>query len=170
MIDTQPKHLWYREPLVWLIIAIPLSAVVVGIIMLSLAITTYDGLVVDDYYVRGKEINRTLYRDRRAAAIGLSARVVLDYRDSELDVLLAADAPLDTSDAIDLDFLHPVTAGQDHRVRLAQISASTFRGSLPVLTPGKWMVQLGNATWRLAGSIRIPEQTSFTLHADQTNR
>ena len=42
---TQDKNEWYQQPMVWLVIAIPLSAVIVGSIMLTLAVTTFDGLV-----------------------------------------------------------------------------------------------------------------------------
>ena len=54
------KKPWYREPWVWLMIALPASAVVGGIITIYLAVSTSDGLVVDDYYKRGKAINLDL--------------------------------------------------------------------------------------------------------------
>lgn len=69
---------WYREPWLWLVILIPASAVVMGILAISLSFVSYDGLVVDDYYKRGLEINRDLARDRAAANYALGARVVLD--------------------------------------------------------------------------------------------
>ena len=73
----EPPALWYREPLVWMVIAIPASSVVFGIFMLVVSIQSYDGLLVDDYYKRGMEINRVLDRDRAAARHGMSAQVRL---------------------------------------------------------------------------------------------
>jgi hypothetical protein len=72
MTDTRP---WYAEPWVWLIIAIPLTAVIVGMITIYLAVSTSDGLVVDDYYKRGKAINVDLARDRAAARYELRAQI-----------------------------------------------------------------------------------------------
>ena len=64
---------WKREPLVWMLIAIPLSAVIMGVVMITLAIQSYSGLVVDDYYKKGKQINRVLARDKFAYELGLAA-------------------------------------------------------------------------------------------------
>ena len=68
-----PVRNWKREPLVWMLIAIPLAAVIMGVVMLTLAIQSYSGLVVDDYYKKGKQINRVLARDRFAYELGLAA-------------------------------------------------------------------------------------------------
>ncbi len=59
--------------MVWMLLAIPLSSVCVGGVMLWLAIHNEDGLVVDDYYKRGLQINRTLERDAVAARYALSS-------------------------------------------------------------------------------------------------
>ena len=67
---------WKREPMVWMLIAIPLAAVIMGVVMITLASQTFSGLVVDDYYKKGKQINRVLARDRLAQM----ARVVRDGR------------------------------------------------------------------------------------------
>ena len=73
---NEPKN-WKQEPLVWLLIAIPFTAVVMGVVMMTLAIQSYSGLVVDDYYKKGKQINRVLARDRFAHELGLAAAVRL---------------------------------------------------------------------------------------------
>ena len=65
---------WHKQPMVWMIITIPAISVIVGMLMLMLAIRSDDGLVVDDYYQHGKEINRVLERDQLAAEYGLQAR------------------------------------------------------------------------------------------------
>jgi hypothetical protein len=65
--DTKP---WHRQPWVWLLIALPMSAVIGGMVTLYIAVTTSDGLVVDDYYRRGKAINLDLARDRALRIAG----------------------------------------------------------------------------------------------------
>ena len=75
--DSEHRH-WMREPLVWLLIAIPSSAVIMGVVMITLALQSWSGLVVDDYYRKGKQINRVLARDRLAYELGLAAGLRLD--------------------------------------------------------------------------------------------
>ena len=47
--DSWPKRPWHKEPYVWMLLAIPGSAVAMGVVLLNLATSTYDGLVSDDY-------------------------------------------------------------------------------------------------------------------------
>ena len=59
-----PSQPWYREPWPWILMAGPAIVVVAGFVTAYLAVTTNDGLVAEDYYRRGIEINRT--REDRA--------------------------------------------------------------------------------------------------------
>ena len=85
------KSRWYREPWVWLLIGLPATAVIGGFITLYLAIISNDGLVVDDYYKQGLEINRILARDKAAATHQLMATVTLDQQQEAVVVNLLAD-------------------------------------------------------------------------------
>lgn len=163
MKNETHKTPWYREPLVWLIIAIPLSAVLAGITMLGLAISSYDGLVADDYYVRGMEINRQLGRDRRAAETGLAADIDIDYQTSELNIALSATSHRKMPEIIEVQFLHPVRSGLDHKLELFRNVDGRFHGKLPELIPGRWIVQVGTPQWRLVGAMRIPNRDTLTL-------
>lgn len=55
-----PPLSWWRYPYVWMVIAGPVSAMVVGFTMLFVALASPDPVVAQDYYRRGLEINRTL--------------------------------------------------------------------------------------------------------------
>ena len=68
--DSPGPSPWYREPLVWMVVAIPAAAVIAGAVMLVLANATWDGLVADDYYERGMQINRSLPATRRRRGSG----------------------------------------------------------------------------------------------------
>jgi len=68
---------WFREPWVWLIIALPASAVFGGIITIWIAVESDDGLVQDDYYKYGMEINKTLDRDKAAVQYELVANLII---------------------------------------------------------------------------------------------
>jgi len=78
MQSTDKNKPWHSYPLVWMMIAIPFSAVIMGVVMIWLAVDTDDGLVADDYYKQGLEINRVLSRDKKAAELGLSAIIEFD--------------------------------------------------------------------------------------------
>ena len=51
---------WYKERWTWLLMLMPATAIVAGFITLWLAITSFDGLVADDYYKQGLAVNQTL--------------------------------------------------------------------------------------------------------------
>jgi len=68
--DTKP---WWRFGYVWLIIAGPLLVVIASFITLYLAISRPDA-VIDDYYRKGMEINKTLSAERDGMAPAIQAR------------------------------------------------------------------------------------------------
>ena len=152
--DAYPRR-WFREPWVWLLILFPAAAVIGGAVTLYLAVTTSDGLVVDDYYKRGKAINRDLARDEAAASYGLSASLVLDSHDKRAQLVLdsgSAAAPAE----IRLSVLHPTQPGHDQVIRLTPIAASIYRGALVPLSQGHWYLQLEADDWRLSGGVKLP--------------
>jgi hypothetical protein len=143
-----------------MLIAIPLSSVLAGIVMLWLAITNEDGLVVDDYYKRGLEINRTLERDAAAAGHALT---------SELRFVTATDQILATIEAADgfeypedimLGVYHSVKTGFDKEVALARISDKVYAGPAPELIPGRWYLGLYTERWRITGQLTWPAETA----------
>ncbi len=147
---------WYREPFVWLLIALPATAVVVGFTMLGLAIYSDDGLVEDDYYRKGKEINRVLARDQAAAKRGLESTVELDASRRALRVRLTAAAGAALPEQIELKFLHATRAGLDRSLVLPRGMDGAYRAPLPALAQGHWNIQLAAEDWRLTGSLRVP--------------
>ena len=159
--DSSRSSPWHREPLVWMVLAIPATAVVVGAVMLVLANITWDGLVADDYYRRGMEINRSLARDAEAARLGLRATVsfpapgVVEVRLAGKEGAVAASG----SERLHLHFARAARAGTDIRVPMTRDATGTCRGALPAMAPGKWYVELGNEQWRLTASVRMPVST-----------
>jgi hypothetical protein len=69
-LDTKP---WWRFGYVWLIISGPLVVVIASFITLYLAITRPDA-VIDDYYRKGMEINKTLSAQHDGMAPAMQAR------------------------------------------------------------------------------------------------
>ncbi len=150
------KKPWYRQPWVWLLIAFPLSAVIGGMITLYLAVTTSDGLVVDDYYRKGKAINRELVRDRVAAAYGLRAHVSLDADSEAISVALEADG-YDFPGRIQLSLLHPTRAGSDQVLTLARAPDGRYLGHAVTTGSSSWHVLVEADDWRLTGRLSVPQ-------------
>ncbi len=69
-LDTKP---WWRYGYVWLVIGGPLVVVIASFITLYLAITRPDA-VIDDYYRKGMEINKTLNAKHDGMAPAMQAR------------------------------------------------------------------------------------------------
>ncbi len=152
-VPTKP---WYRHFWVWFVIAIPLAAMAMGFTTLYYAVSTSDGLVVDDYYQQGLAINRTLDRDRKAAALGLVARVSIHAgAPGQIQVSLDGVQP----EVLRIRLLHPTLAHRDVEVLARRNEHGVYGASIPALVPGFWHVLLEPETapeWRLVGRVRLP--------------
>lgn len=143
---------WYREPWPWLLAIMPTTAVIAGSFTVWFAITSNDGLVVDDYYKQGKAINQTKERDRLAQTLGISAQLL--PQGSMMQLLLSGKTQTPPG-MLTLKIMHPTRSGDDHEVALKWDGAS-YTGQLPQLAGARYHVQLtpefGN--WRLTGEWR----------------
>jgi hypothetical protein len=153
---------WKREPLVWMLIAIPFSAVIMGVVMLTLAIQSFTGLVVDDYYKKGKQINRVLARDRFAHELGLAATMTLT-RDGGLEIRFDPAIDYIPGDTIDLQLVHATMPGLDQNLQLTRVGTHLLAGELDLPGIGRWNLVLQTPDWRLTGSLRHPRQSSAEL-------
>jgi hypothetical protein len=154
MIEQVSTLRWYKQPLVWMLIVIPGSAVVAGFYTLYLAIVSFDGMVVDDYYKQGKEINRVLARDQKAEVLGLTANASFDSNTKQVNLVLKASNKLfEFPQRLKLSFLHSTRAGNDQQIALVLERPGFYRGVLPQLVPGRWDVLLEDVQWRLVGNL-----------------
>jgi hypothetical protein len=164
---TQEKNKWYQQPMVWLVIAIPLSAVIVGAILLTLSITTFDGLVEDDYYKKGKEINQLLVRDEFALNNGISAQVSIDDQTGIIVVELSNAGGYIFPKQMGLSLLHPTQSKQDVKLLLSQGPDGRYYAELlNPLRDGRWYFKVSEPNWRLQKLINWPEGVVFKLNSD----
>ncbi len=164
LADTQNDS-WKDQPYVWMLIAIPLSAVIVGIIMLTLALESDTGLVVDDYYKKGKQIKRVLARDQAAAKMGLSAAINLDSESHTIRIQLDANSSLITNETVKLGLYHATRAGMDQNLVMQPVDIRSYQAKYAELAKGRWHLQLETDTWRLTGSLYVPGSNSLQLSA-----
>lgn len=156
--DANGAGPWYRQPLVWLVIAIPASAVVMGVAMILISVKSFDGMVDDDYYRRGLEINRDLSRDEVAVKRGLSAALKANLQkgfiSAEISFPDGKSGPL--PQRVHLRLIHPTRAGLDQSLVLDRYAGGAYQAGLAPLAPGNWRVQLNAENWRLTGRMPVP--------------
>ncbi len=163
MADTQqPPGNWKREPLVWMLIAIPLSAVIMGVVMITLAIQSYSGLVVDDYYKKGKQINRVLARDKFAYELGLAAGFKIEA-DGSVEIRFAPEVQVIPGDKIVLELIHATMPGLDQKLTMQRNETHLLAGAISLPGKGRWNLYLQTGDWRLTGSLHYPQQTTAEL-------
>lgn len=160
-----PALPWYRERFVWLLIAIPAVAVMSGITMLILALSSDDGLVADDYYRRGMEINLELNRDRAAQKRQVSATLDIHTNKTfEMNLQQGSDGTSEQAPAqLELQLLHATRDGYDRILLLPRGHDGRYRGAVLDLDPGKYHVQAAAGDWRIAGTLLYPGNTSIHL-------
>ncbi|MEE8364523.1 MAG: FixH family protein [Gammaproteobacteria bacterium] len=162
-MKAQDQYSWKTDGYVWMLILIPSSAVVMGIILLTLAIQSDTGLVVDDYYRQGKAINRVLDRDTQATAMGLEATLRLDASRNRLEFRLDSGPGSALDQQLVLHFFHSTRAGRDRTVLLKRVGDRDYIGDFTELSAGRWDVQVSTGQWRLVASLWSPGNTSLVL-------
>jgi hypothetical protein len=156
--DDRPRP-WYRHGWVWLLIAIPGSSVVVGVVMIVLAASSPNDLVRDDYYKAGLAINQDLDAERRAEALGVE--VVLEARGPET-ILVRVDlgpgrVPDDPGAAVRLELQHPTLADRDVAVRLEPVASGRWAGIVERFDGTRHLrVEHVGDGWRVQRDVRAP--------------
>ena len=135
---------WYRQRWPWLLMAGPAIVVVASLTSAWLAVTTDDGLVVNDYYKQGLLINRKL-EIRSVAAMSEPSAIVSVTRDGNVRARLNFQGATPTR--VRLTVLHPGGPGQV--VALVPSADGAWVGAMAAQTPGRWVVTLESDLWRL---------------------
>lgn len=155
-VDTRP---WFREPMLWLVIALPLAAVVAGISTVVIAVRAGGADSVSDAVRRTAQVQvADLAADRRAADLGLSATLDIDRETGALRVALAGDDAV-RPERLRLAVTHPTAAADDvvlPLLRQGDIWLGRFGGDLG----HDWKLVLApeDGRWRLVA--RLPAGTS----------
>ncbi|MCP3870777.1 MAG: FixH family protein [Gammaproteobacteria bacterium] len=163
-MNSPEKKPWYSYPIMWLIVAIPLSAVFVGSYLMYLSIVTFDGLVEDDYYQKGKDINLDLARDDFAAEKGIQANITISAETGVVSVALTAAKEYAFPDPLGLAFLHPTQSNQDRKLLLQRGPDGRYFAELnKPLKDGRWYARVSEPNWRLQKRFVWPETKALEL-------
>lgn len=162
MSEQQRKT--HREPMVWLIIALPAAVVVAGLVTLGIAIKHKDGGDVNDVVDRTAKMQRTdLGADENAAKLGLTA--LLRERDGRVEIVPMAGA-WQRQNPLKLLAEHPTDSAQDRTLELTPQPGGNWLSSTEFETERRndWKLMLsdGAESWRLRA--RMPkDQLSAVL-------
>ena len=145
------KRSAWREPMVWLLVAIPALAVLASVVLLVAAGHTSgnNDLVPDKVARTGQAQVADLGPAERARALGLGA--VVRVSAGGIDVLPTGGG-FDRSRPLRLSLVHPLEAAQDRTLALAP-SALGWHADGSVDTRHDWNVRLqpADGAWRLDG-------------------
>lgn len=157
---------WYRQLWPWLLMSLPLCAVIAGVITLWLAIATDDGLVADDYYKQGMTINRLLYREQMASAMQLQAEIQWHQEQQLISATLSSANRSSLPAVVRVRLLHPGRSGMDQNLLLPMFAPGRYRSVFSAAGAARWHVLLEDSegTWRMASDWRIPDERIITLH------
>jgi hypothetical protein len=164
--SLSPTKSWYQQFWPWFLIAVPLSAVIGGLVTLIIAITHTDALVVDDYYKQGLAINRVLARDHQATELGITALVRFDLDGGKIHLQLEdKSSALKFDSPLRLQLLHSTRADLDIETTLKSHDHGTYLGDIPPLITGKWhlLIEPESRAWRLTTRVELPRETSVRL-------
>ena len=150
---TDKPRPWYREKYVWLVIFFPVMSICMGITTIVLAVNSYDGLVVDDYYKRGMAINEVLARDERADELGLSVNLDWHSQASKLAVEISANNDFAYPETVQAKLMHSTRGGMDQSVTMEYAGNGRYLTTVKPLAPGHWHVQISSGDWRLLDSL-----------------
>ena len=141
-----------------MLISIPFSAVLFGMVMIYTATLHPDDLVVDNYYKEGMAINQTIARDAEAARLQLTASLRTNSSEgTRFSISHARDS------AVVLNLFHVTDSGLDREVVLYPEDDQVYGTDDPTIatllaTPGIWYLQLSGSEfeWRLRSRIITP--------------
>lgn len=145
-----PRHP-LREPMLWLVIALPAAAVVAGLLTLWIAIRAGGSDAIPEDVRRTAQIQvRDLGADEAARAAGIA---LLLQRDADgLRVLhLSGDAG---HGALLLHLRHPSRAASDRRVTLQPV-AGAWQAHIALPADHDWRLEVlpADGAWRLVGRL-----------------
>ncbi len=149
--DTQP---WYRQGWPWLLIGLPASAVIGGIITITLAIQSPNALVVDDYYKAGLAINQVKHRQELAQAMQLQGFLRSDGR--RFSLRLSGETAV-SDPVLTLRLIHATRAELDQTLVMKRNPAGVYETEPDSILPGIWYLRLApdDRAWEIRNRLVI---------------
>jgi len=144
------------NPVVWIMIGVPLAAVCASVLTLFLAARGSEPTLPAQYSWEGEALEQDFARAERAGALGAAAEVGFDAG----RVRIALDYGASTEalpPALELRLTHSTLPALDRTIRVVRDAGSgAYSADLPALQRGHWHVELAGTDWRLRGRFEAP--------------
>ena len=160
---TRKRPAW-REPMIWLVVAIPVAAIAATIAMLVVASrSSGNNDSVDDTVRRTAQIQvADVGPDAMARQMRLSAIVRADTRGTGAVEVIPVQGGFDRSATLALTLQHPSQAGLDRSFALAP-TATGWRAEGAVDLSHDWNIQVTppDRSWRLQGRWTARQRAAY---------
>ena len=154
MTNTRPA---WREPMVWLIVGLPVSAIAASLALVVQALHAGpDDAVIDDVQHVAQMPLRDPRADLQASRLGLSVTLLATERDLQI---VPVSGNFDRGMPLKLTLAHP--ADDDHDVHVILKPVAQGWSALPIAVDANdWIVRIESAdgSWRLQGRLRRGER------------
>jgi hypothetical protein len=163
--DIENKSVWWREPMVWLILMLPLLAVVAGLTTVWIAYKKAD-IVLNDADSPNLEITKADQMDKKATLMALTADMRVGYGGM---LAITLNGKLSKKPYYLLLKLVPANTGSSSNIILTLRPDSTgaYTTTLPSMLAGERRVLLEpeDSKWRLKGTWQAPFSGTLQLAA-----
>lgn len=123
--SEEPITHWYKEPWMFLVMGVPIAAILWGVVIVTLATNGKDSLVSDSYYKDGMAYTEN--REFRNKAKRLQLTATMTYNDGEIRANIAG--YLDENPSfLRIQIIHPTLETEDETVLLQQTDDGTYFG------------------------------------------
>jgi hypothetical protein len=149
------------NPTLYLIIGLPLFAVVASVGTAVVAVTRGDSPLPGQYHWEGDKLDHDFAQSQRAAALHLDARVDLQPRQGVCHLTLALDGN-SLPPAVDLALIHGANPALDRTILFSRISGTaSYSAPCTVLPDARWHVELSdpNGSWSFRAALTGGEKT-----------
>jgi uncharacterized protein len=144
------------NPVVWIMIGVPLAAVCASMLTLFLAARGSEPPLPAQYSWEGKALEQDFARADRAGALGAAAEMAFDTGRVRVGLEFSA-APEALPGTLELRLVHGTLPALDRALTLTRDAGSgDYWADLSSLPRGHWHVELAGADWRLRGRFEAP--------------
>ncbi len=156
--DSKP---WFRQFWPWFLIAIPLSSVVMGIVMIKLAMGGKDSLVRQEWYKDGLAINQRVDKQLKAQELGIQASLTLDKVSGDL-FLDTSNLDTHQENQLALSLIHPTLENKDRTLQLYLAPDNRFYTKLDFQPRGFYYLLITPASdqWEIESSVNFDNEIS----------
>lgn len=166
MTEDEAIKPWFRQPWFWFLVLFPALSIGYCSVAITLAFTSENSMVTDDYSREGRGINQLIARDLAARDLGLNASLLSLGRELQLE--LRHDEGAADYDYLVLKLYHPTLEARDRIAQLRRVGPGKYTAQVPGNIDGRWYLELNSPSneWRLQGEAFLPAENQLHLKPD----